>query len=98
MRRCRSITCWAIVSSPFRRCSATRLALAAPTAAWCWVVARDGANSMTTLTAYIEGIGLLGPGLNGWPGSQPLLTGEQPYLPAPTLLPAPLSLPAAERR
>ena len=53
---------------------------------------------MTTLTAYIEGIGLLGPGLNGWPGSQPLLTGEQPYLPAPTLLPAPLSLPAAERR
>jgi len=53
---------------------------------------------MTTLTAYIEGIGLLGPGLNGWPGSQALLTGEQPYLPAATLLPPPLSLPAAERR
>ncbi|MHB1198191.1 MAG: beta-ketoacyl synthase chain length factor [Polaromonas sp.] len=53
---------------------------------------------MTTLTAYIEGIGLLGPGLNGWPGSRALLTGQQPYRPAATLLPPPLSLPAAERR
>lgn len=53
---------------------------------------------MTTLTAYIEGIGLLGPGLNDWPGSQAVLCGRQPYSPAPTRLPPPLSLPAAERR
>ena len=53
---------------------------------------------MTTLTAYIEGIGLLGPGLNDWPGSRAVLTGQQAYLPAPTQLPPPLSLPAAERR
>jgi hypothetical protein len=53
---------------------------------------------MKTLSAYIEGIGLLGPGLNDWPGSLAVLTGQQPYQPAPTLLPPPLSLPAAERR
>ncbi|MFC5519478.1 beta-ketoacyl synthase chain length factor [Polaromonas jejuensis] len=53
---------------------------------------------MHALTAYIEGIGLLGPGLNGWPGSLALLTGQQAYQPHPTLLPPPLSLPAAERR
>ena len=53
---------------------------------------------MTTLTAYIEGIGLLGPGLNDWPGSLSVLTGQQAYLAAPTQLPPPLSLPAAERR
>jgi hypothetical protein len=53
---------------------------------------------MTTLTAYIEGIGLLGPGFNDWPGSLALLTGQQPYQPCATLLPPPSSLPAAERR
>lgn len=53
---------------------------------------------MNTLTAYIEGIGLSGPGLNGWPGSVATLAGQQPYQGSPTLLPPPLSLPAAERR
>ncbi|MGA8784183.1 MAG: beta-ketoacyl synthase chain length factor [Polaromonas sp.] len=53
---------------------------------------------MQTLTAYIEGIGLSGPGLNGWPGSLAILAGQQPYQFSPTLLPPPLSLPAAERR
>lgn len=53
---------------------------------------------MQTLTAYIEGIGLSGPGLNGWPGSVAILTGQQPYQLSPTLLQPPLSLPAAERR
>lgn len=53
---------------------------------------------MQALTAYIDGIGLLGPGLNSWPGSLALLTGQQPYQSSPTVLPAPLSLPAAERR
>lgn len=51
-----------------------------------------------TLSAYIEGIGLLGPGLSDWPAGQAVLGGTQPYLPAKTVLPAPALLPAAERR
>ena len=50
------------------------------------------------LSAYIEGIGLLGPGLNGWPGSEDILSGQQPYHPQKTVLPSPALLPAAERR
>ncbi len=50
------------------------------------------------LTAYIEGIGLLGPGFADWPGAQVVLAGRQPYLPQKTLLPSPILLPAAERR
>lgn len=53
---------------------------------------------MHALTAYIEGIGLLGPSFNDWPGSLALLAGQHPYQSRPTLLPPPLSLPAAERR
>src|ERR1035437_227169 len=51
-----------------------------------------------TLTAYIEGIGLLGPGLTGWASSQAVLGGAQPYQPGKTSLPSPALLPAAERR
>ncbi|HTD91569.1 MAG TPA: beta-ketoacyl synthase chain length factor [Burkholderiales bacterium] len=51
-----------------------------------------------TLSAYIEGIGLLGPGLTNWPSSRAILAGEQPYLPQKTVLPSPALLPAAERR
>jgi hypothetical protein len=50
------------------------------------------------LTAYIEGIGLLGPGLTDWPSSQAVLGGQQPYQPHKTILPSPALLPAAERR
>ncbi len=50
------------------------------------------------LTAYIEGIGLLGPGLANWPDSQKIFTGHLPYQPQKTVLPAPALLPAAERR
>ncbi len=50
------------------------------------------------LAAYIEGIGLLGPGLHNWPDSQSILNGQTPYNPQKTLLPAPALLPAAERR
>ena len=50
------------------------------------------------LAAYIEGIGLLGPGLANWPDSQKLFTGHLPYQPQKTALPAPSLLPAAERR
>jgi hypothetical protein len=50
------------------------------------------------LSAYIGGIGVLGPGLNNWPQAAAILAGKQPYLPLPTVLPAPVMLPPAERR
>lgn len=52
----------------------------------------------TQLTAYIEGIGILGPGLTNWPSTREILTGEQPYLSSKTVIPTPDLLPAAERR
>jgi Beta-ketoacyl synthase, N-terminal domain len=50
------------------------------------------------LTAYIEGIGLLGPGLTNWPASRPILCAQQVYQASKTVLPSPALLPAAERR
>jgi len=50
------------------------------------------------LTAYIDGIGLLGPGLHDWPSSHAMLTGATNYQPQKTVLIAPKILPAAERR
>jgi Beta-ketoacyl synthase, N-terminal domain len=53
---------------------------------------------MVTLAAQIEGIGLLGPGLDGWTGSVALLEGRSQYLRQPTVVPVPGGLPPAERR
>jgi len=50
------------------------------------------------LSAYIGGIGVLGPGLANWPQTAAVLSGKRPYLPAPTVLPVPAMLPPAERR
>lgn len=50
------------------------------------------------LTAYIEGIGLLGPGLADWDCGRAVLDGRQAYLPQKTKIPSPELLPAAERR
>jgi hypothetical protein len=50
------------------------------------------------LSAYIGGIGVLGPGLHNWPHAAAVLSGKQPYVAAPTLLPTPAMLPPAERR
>jgi len=47
---------------------------------------------------FVEGIGLLGPGLDSWAASRAVLTGEADYMAAPTNLRAPEMLPAAERR
>src|SRR6478672_12315036 len=47
---------------------------------------------------FIEGVGLLGPGLNGWDASRPILKGDAAYLDAPTIITASDLLPAAERR
>lgn len=46
----------------------------------------------------VLGIGLVGPGLASWAEAQPVLRGEAPYLPAPSVVPPPQRLPAAERR
>jgi hypothetical protein len=50
------------------------------------------------LSAYISGIGVLGPGFNNWPQAAAILAGKQPYLALPTVLPTPVMLPPAERR
>ena len=50
------------------------------------------------LSAYVDGIGLLAPGLTGWAQAAALLRGQAPYQPAATALPAPEILPPAERR
>lgn len=47
---------------------------------------------------FIEGVGLLGPGLDGWAASRTVLTCEAVYCPSPTNLRASDMLPAAERR
>ncbi len=52
----------------------------------------------TQLTAYVEGIGLLGPGFTNWQTGRAILSGLQAYQPAKTIIPAPELLPAAERR
>jgi hypothetical protein len=46
----------------------------------------------------VEGIGLLGPGFSDWPSGSLVLAGSTPYVPQPTVLPAPAALPPAERR
>lgn len=45
-----------------------------------------------TLTAFIESIALVGPGLIGWPHAADVLSGRVPYVPARTELPPPAGL------
>lgn len=52
----------------------------------------------TILTAWIEGVGLLGPGLPDWLTAQSVLTGDAAYVPSPMTAPPPQGLPPAERR
>jgi beta-ketoacyl synthase-like protein len=47
---------------------------------------------------YIEGIGLRGPGLDGWQASRAVLAGTEAYVPAPTNMSGIDMLPPAERR
>lgn len=53
---------------------------------------------MTTLRAWIDGVGLLGPGLDSWAAARPILAGAADYAPHPIVVPPPLALPPAERR
>lgn len=50
------------------------------------------------MRVFIEGVGLVGPGLQGWEASRALLAGTATYVPAPTAVAASELLPAAERR
>jgi beta-ketoacyl synthase-like protein len=50
------------------------------------------------MRAYVEGIGLLGPGLPGWEASRAVLTGRAACVPAAPAVPASELLPPAERR
>jgi hypothetical protein len=50
------------------------------------------------LTAYLQGIGLIGPGLADWQSGARTLSGEEPYSQRPTMVPPPEGLPPAERR
>lgn len=50
------------------------------------------------LSAWIDGVGLLGPGFDDWGGALPVLDGSSPYVARPLSAPVPASLPPAERR
>jgi hypothetical protein len=50
------------------------------------------------MRVYVEGIGLCGPGLNGWESSRAVLAGSETYSAAPTEIPPNDLLPANERR
>ena len=50
------------------------------------------------LNVFVEGIGLLGPGLAGWAQSRQCLDGSMGYESARCVLPLPMALPSAERR
>lgn len=53
---------------------------------------------MSGLRVWVQGVGLLGPGLSSWSAALDVLRGTQPHGSAPTVLPTPLRLPPAERR
>lgn len=50
------------------------------------------------MKAYVEGIGVLGPGFDNWPAARAILLGNRPYAYRPAVLAAPAALAAAERR
>lgn len=54
--------------------------------------------SFQPLRAWVDGIGLIAPGLPDWTTGRAVLRGEHVFEAAPTLLPAPGLLPPAERR
>lgn len=51
-----------------------------------------------SLTVYVNGIGLLGPGLANWQAAADVLANRSAYVASPTVLPVPVMLPPAERR
>jgi Beta-ketoacyl synthase, N-terminal domain len=53
---------------------------------------------MSTLAAYVDGVGFLGPGVGDWPAAAGILSGAATWQNGPTVLPLPQSLPSTERR
>lgn len=53
---------------------------------------------MSSVTVYLDAIGLCGPGLSGWKTARAVLSGATPYLQATTDIAPSDYLPAAERR
>lgn len=53
---------------------------------------------MTQLEVFVDGIGLIGPGLQNWAQGRECLNGSVPYQAARSVLPLPMGLPSAERR
>lgn len=50
------------------------------------------------MNAWIDGIGVIAPGLPNWPSAREILRGERDFVSATTVLPPPTLLPTAERR
>lgn len=55
-------------------------------------------SGSSPLAVYVEGIGLLGPGLSSWKEGRLCLDGGIAFQPARCVLPLPMALPSAERR
>jgi Beta-ketoacyl synthase, N-terminal domain len=53
---------------------------------------------MRRLTAYLDGIAIIGPGIRDWPTAEAILAGRTSYAARGAELPIPMLLPAAERR
>lgn len=53
---------------------------------------------MSKLMVWVDGVGVLGPGLASWTSALAVLRGEQPHVFVATVLPPPARLPPAERR
>ena len=58
----------------------------------------NSAAPTQSITVFVEGIGLLGPGLSSWPHGRQQLDDSLPYQPGRCVLPLPMALPPAERR
>ena len=52
----------------------------------------------TPIVVFVDGIGLLGPGISNWAHGRQVLDGSLPYEAARCVLPLPMALPSAERR
>ena len=55
-------------------------------------------RGVATLSAALDGVSVLGPGLEGWPQARAVLGGALAYQRAATVIPPPTTLPPAERR
>ncbi|MBA4707837.1 beta-ketoacyl synthase chain length factor [Aquitalea aquatica] len=53
---------------------------------------------MSTVTVYLQGLSVLGPGMPDWSAAQPCLLGQQAHVAAAVVLPPAQALPATERR